>query len=63
MKTVRSKRTRALVGASMVMFMGGAQVASAATPSGKEIARTVRSLSAKYRLSSTIFGSGSLGAR
>ena len=55
-RTIRSKWARVLLGAAMVLFVGGTQGASAATPSGKEIARTVRSLSAKYKVSSTEFG-------
>ena len=55
-RTIRSKWARVLLGAAMVLFVGGTQGASAATPSGKEIARTVRSLSARYKLSSTEFG-------
>jgi D-alanyl-D-alanine carboxypeptidase len=55
-KMSRSKSIRALLGAVAVLFLGGAQIASAATPSGKEIVRTVRALNAKYRLSATMFG-------
>ena len=55
-KMSRSKSTRALLGVVAVLFLGGAQIASAAAPSGKQIARTVRALNAKYGLSSTMFG-------
>jgi hypothetical protein len=43
----------ALAGRSVV-----APAASAATPSGKKIARTVRALTERYQLQSTLFGCG-----
>jgi D-alanyl-D-alanine carboxypeptidase len=55
-KTIRSKWTRGLLVAAMVLLVGGAQMASAAPPRGKEVARTVRALNGKYKLSATMFG-------
>ena len=45
------------------MVVGGGQSASAATPSGKKVTRTVRALSEKYPLRSTLFGVWKKGRR
>ena len=41
---------------AVIMAVGGAQSASAATPSGKTIARTVRVLKERYGLRSVLYG-------
>ena len=41
---------------AVTIVVGGGQTASAATPSGKKITRTVRALTEKYPVRSTLFG-------
>jgi D-alanyl-D-alanine carboxypeptidase len=48
--------TRVLVLAAALLPLGGVQAASAAAPSGREIARTAQALSAHYKVRATLFG-------
>ena len=48
---------------AVVIVVCGSQTASAATPSGKKVTRTVRALSEKYPLRSTLFGVWKNGRR
>jgi D-alanyl-D-alanine carboxypeptidase len=58
------RRTAGLLALTAVtMVVGGGQLASAATPSGKKITRTVRAVTKKYPVRSTLFGVWKNGSR
>ena len=58
------RRTAGLLALTAVtMVIGGGQSASAATPSGKKITRTVRAVTEKYPVRSTLFGVWKNGRR